>query len=764
MSRPLDPITLQVLSAALRSVCEEMGAALVRAAYSANIKERRDCSTALFDARGRLVAQAEHIPVHLGAMPDAVRAVIARNPVPGDIFILNDPFSGGTHLPDITMVSTVDIKGVIIAYAASRAHHADVGGLEPGSMPADSRSLKDEGVVIPPTRLVAAGRQNDEFLNDLLSQMRRPSERRGDLRAQMGAAIIAAHRLGALVDQWGLDTLQASMNEAVAYSERRMRAAIRALPQGTWHAVDFMERGESDLKIAVTVTVAGEEIYIDFAGTDPQEQGNLNSPMPVTRSACYYVVRSVTDPDIPPNAGAMAPVTIEAPAGCLVNAEPPAAVVGGNVEASQRIADALMLAFSQAIDLPAQGQGTMNNVILGNDDFNYYETIGGGAGGCPGHDGASGIHQGTTNTLNTPIEALEMAFPLRVERYELREGSGGGGRHRGGDGVVRSLRLLTPARVSLLCERRRHGPRGAAGGDPGLPGRNLINDTEVSSKVTIAADSGDLVTIETPGGGGYGKALKTGRNRRPGGMADTGVEKSMMHQLYAYLKEKNLKSLSLQVFLFLIFIDIVLQVLAYVTINHKIAFLNRMFHLDMEMNISSIYSSAQLIFVGLVVYACMPVDKKTRVGRIQVSYVWLAIGTILVLMGLDELFSVHEGADAVLYDLKILEPGQSPLQDFGWLWTLVAAPLALVVGAMAAVYTYRIFSRYRHLFYMLLLAGVVFVSGAILVENFGVYFWKSTGEVSYTIIMIEEFMEMAAVSLAAFVFLRYLGERLQAPD
>lgn len=499
------PITLQVLSAALRSVCEEMGAALIRAAYSTNIKERRDCSTALFDPAGRMVAQAEHIPVHLGAMPDAVAAVLEEKPRPGDVFILNDPFRGGTHLPDITMVKTVTFVGDIVAYAASRAHYADVGGKEPGSMPAASSSLDEEGVVIPPTRLVAAGETDEDFLAELLAQVRNPADFRGDLRAQMGAAAVAERRLRELIGKKGLGVVGAAMDDAIGYAERRMRAAIAGLPDGVFQAEDYLERDGEDLVVRATVAIRGEEIFMEFAGTSPQEAGNLNCPLPVTRSACYFVVRAVTEPDIPPNAGAMAPIHVTAPAGSLVNARHPAAVAAGNVETSQRIVDALVLALSQALPLPAQGQGTMNNLTLGSRDFSYYETIGGGAGGCPESDGASGIHQGMTNTLNTPVEALEMSFPLRVERYEFREGSGGEGAHRGGEGVIRSLRLLKPARLSLLGDRRRHGPRGTAGGKPGLPGRNLVNGKEVGGKVAMSLEAGDMVTVETPGGGGWGE-------------------------------------------------------------------------------------------------------------------------------------------------------------------------------------------------------------------------------------------------------------------
>ncbi len=519
MSAPLDPITVQVIESSLRSICEEMGASLIRAAYSTNIKERRDCSTALFDACGRMIAQAEHIPVHLGAMPDAVRAVLGEKPQPGDVFILNDPYRGGTHLPDITVVSAIAMppegqapdsgsRDEIVAYAASRAHHADVGGIEPGSMPAASTMLDQEGIVIPPSRLVAAGEFQEEFLDGLLQGMRRPDERRGDLRAQMGAGRIASQRLLELIERRGRAEVLAAMEAALGYAERRMRAAISGLPEGEFRAEDYLERDGQDLIIAVKVSIHGEEISFDFEGTSPQEEGNLNCPMPVTRSACYFVLRAVTDPDIPANAGALAPVHISAPEGCLVNARPPAAVAAGNVETSQRITDTLLLALSQAMPLPAQGQGTMNNLTLGSEqpgrEFNYYETIGGGAGACPGSRGASGIHLGMTNTLNTPIEALEMAFPLRVERYEFREGSGGKGVWRGGDGVVRALRLLAPARLSLLADRRRHGPRGAAGGEAGQPGVNMINGEPVAGKLTASLEAGDTITVETPGGGGFG--------------------------------------------------------------------------------------------------------------------------------------------------------------------------------------------------------------------------------------------------------------------
>ncbi len=488
-------VELQVLGSALRSVAEEMGVVLIRSAFSANIKERRDCSTALFDDRGRMIAQAEHIPVHLGAMPDAVAAVMSRSPTPGQVWILNDPYTGGTHLPDITLVSRTPL-----GFAVSRAHHADVGGMEPASLPAGSRELYQEGLVIPPVPLT------DEVLALLAANMRNPAERRGDLRAQIAAHRLAERRLDELCARRGREQVAAAMDELYAYSERMVRAAIARLPDGRWEAEDVVEAVDGELTIRCAVTVDGEEIAIDFAGTAPQHAGNLNCPLAVTRSACYFVVRCLTEPDLPASGGAFAPVTVTAPEGCLVNARPPAAVVAGNTETSSRIVDTVFTAFGRAIDVPAQGQGTMNNVALGNDRFTYYETIGGGQGACPDSDGPSGVHVAMSNTLSTPVEALELQYPLRVERWGLRLGSGGAGSRRGGDGVVRELRVLEPCRLSILSERRRRAPQGAAGGEPGAPGRNLLNGEELPPKVTRALEAGDLVGIETPGGGGYGAA------------------------------------------------------------------------------------------------------------------------------------------------------------------------------------------------------------------------------------------------------------------
>jgi N-methylhydantoinase B len=488
-------VELQVIGAQLRAIAEEMGAVLVRAAFSPNIKERRDCSTALFDAAGRMVAQAEHIPVHLGAMPEAVAAVAAHRPQIGEVWILNDPYAGGTHLPDITTVART-----LLGFTVTRAHHADVGAAEPGSLPAWSRTLADEGVVIPPTPL------DGELIESVVARMRNPAERRGDLRAQLAAHRLAARRLDELCTRRGEEHVAAAMAQLLAHSERVVRAGIRELPDGRYEGADVLETDEGDLTIHASVEIAGDEIRVDFTGTARQHDGNLNCPLAVTRSATFFVVRCLTDPDLPASGGAFAPVTVTAPAGCLVNATPPAAVAAGNVETSSRIVDVLFAAFGNALPVPAQGQGTMNNVVLGSETFTYYETIGGGQGACPDADGPSAVHVAMSNTLNTPVEALELAYPLRVERYALRLGSGGAGAHRGGDGVVRELRVLEPCRLSVLAQRRRSAPRGTAGGSDGTAGRTIVNGTELPAAASTGLHPGDVVRIETPGGGGSGRA------------------------------------------------------------------------------------------------------------------------------------------------------------------------------------------------------------------------------------------------------------------
>jgi N-methylhydantoinase B len=496
----VDPVTLQVMLGALRAACDEMGVVLVRSAHSANIKERRDSSTALFDAQGQMVMQAEHIPVHLGAMPFAVDAVRAAEQRPGDAWILNDPYRGGTHLPDITMVSPIFAAGELTGFAASRAHHADVGGPFPGSMPAGSRTLEEEGVVIPPTRLVAEGRLDDELLDGLVSRMRNPGQRRADLRAQLAANRTGEERLRELVERHGRATLDEAMSETLDYAERRTRARIAEMEDGEREAADVLEAADGDLELRLRATVRGDSMELDFSGSAAQHEGNLNCPLAVTLSACYFALRVLTDPDVPPCAGAYRPLEVIAPEGTLLNARPPAAVVAGNVETSSRVADLVLAAFGRAL-----GQGTMNNLTLGNDGFTYYETLGGGQGACPDADGPSAVHVAMSNTLNTPIEALELEFPLRAVEYSLRRGSGGAGRFRGGDGVVRELEALEPMRFSLLTERRRHAPPGAAGGESGARGRNLVNGEPLAPKASGDLEPGDRLRIETPGGGGLGE-------------------------------------------------------------------------------------------------------------------------------------------------------------------------------------------------------------------------------------------------------------------
>jgi N-methylhydantoinase B len=499
----IDPITLQVMIGGLGAATEEMGATLIRSAYSANIKERHDCSTALFDARGELVMQAEHIPVHLGSMPDAVAAVLEERHEPEVEWILNDPFRGGTHLPDITLVSPVFVDGELFGFAAARAHHADVGGPTPGSMPAFSHRLDEEGVVIGPTRVTAAA------LDGLVAQMRNPRQRLADLRAQQSANRVGRLRLAELAARHGAAGLREGMDEILAYSERRTRAALAALPDGTYAAEDFLEGdspdgSERDIALRVTATIAGETLRLDFAGTDPQVDGNLNCPLSVTKSAAFFAVRVLTDPDAPPCAGAHRPIEVTAPPGCLLNAAAPAAVVAGNVETSSRVADLVIAALAGARPVPAQGQGTMNNLTLAGEGFTYYETLGGGQGACPDADGPSAIHVAMSNTLNTPIEALETEFPLRVRELAIRRGSGGSGAQHGGDGLVRELEALAPMRFTLLTERRRKAPQGRDGGGDGTSGRNVLNGRLLPSKSEGDLAPGSRLRIETPGGGGWG--------------------------------------------------------------------------------------------------------------------------------------------------------------------------------------------------------------------------------------------------------------------
>ena len=505
--RALDPVSLQVLVGALRAACDEMGAVLIRSAHSANIKERHDCSTALFDSNGELVMQAEHIPVHLGSMPDAVAAVLGEDHRPGDMWILNDPYRGGTHLPDVTLISPIfdpgdGDSGGPLGFAASRAHHADIGGPTPGGMPADSTRLEDEGVVIPPTRAT------DDVMEALAHQMRNPPQRLADLRAQRAANLVGERRLLELLEREGPDLLRAGMAEILDYAERRTRARLSELPDGTYEAEDLLEDDaagpERDIHLRVSARIEGDRLALDFTGTDSQVEGNLNCPLSVTKSAAFFAVRVVTDPDAPPSAGAFRPIEVIAPEGCLLNARFPAAVVAGNVETSSRVADLVLTALGGATEVPAHGQGTMNNLTFAGENFTYYETLGGGQGACPDADGPDAIHVAMSNTLNTPTEALETEFPVRVREHSVRRGSGGEGEHHGGDGLVRELEALAPLGFSLITERRAHAPRGREGGADGARGRNLLNGEPLPSKATGELRPGDRLRLETPGGGGYG--------------------------------------------------------------------------------------------------------------------------------------------------------------------------------------------------------------------------------------------------------------------
>jgi N-methylhydantoinase B len=505
----LDPVSLQVMIGGLRAACDEMGAALIRSAYSANIKERHDCSTALFDARGELVMQAEHIPVHLGSMPDAVAAVLDEEHRPGDAWILNDPYRGGTHLPDVTLISPVFAADGLLGFAACRAHHADIGGPTAAGMPARSRTLDEEGAVIPPTRV------EEGVLERLAAEMRSPRQRLADLRAQAAANRIGELRLGELAERHGLGRLRAGMDEILAYAERRTRVALAALPDGTYTAKDVLEDDAGselrDVVLQLEATVRGDRLVLDFSGTDAQIDGNLNCPLSVTKSAAFFAVRVLTDPDAPPSAGAYRPIEVIAPEGCLLNARFPAAVTAGNVETSSRVADLTIAALGGARPVPAQGQGTMNNLTLAGEGFTYYETLAGGQGACPDAAGPSAIHVAMSNTLNTPVEALETEFPLRVRELALRRGSGGKGRHAGGEGVVREIEALAPMRYTLIGERRRHRPRGRDGGGDGETGADFLDGEPLPGKSEGSLKPGDRLRIETPGGGAIGSSSTSGQ-------------------------------------------------------------------------------------------------------------------------------------------------------------------------------------------------------------------------------------------------------------
>ncbi len=545
-----DPIELEIFKNIYHSIAEEMGAALRRTAFSPNIKERRDYSCAIFDAHGEVIAMGDHMPVHLGSMPMSVRAAIDSFPLgPGDVAMLNDPFCGGTHLPDITLVAPVYIGrkrrgqdalakagGETGAtgnhpdfYVASRAHHADVGGTYPGSMGL-CREIYQEGLRIPPVRIMRAGKMERDVLALLLNNVRTPKEREGDLGAQIAACHTGAERLRQVCARYGLGRAQSASRRLLDYSERMMRAFLAQVPKGAYRAEDFMDSdGISDRAVKIVVAVKfqeargrvarGHTVTVDFSGSDPQVQGSINAVEAITYSACFYVFRCLLAEDVPATSGLMRPIRVIAPAGTVVNARPPAAVAGGNVETSQRIVDVLLRALAQALpgQIPAAASGTMNNLTIGGMDprsgepFAYYETIAGGMGARPTKAGVSGVHTHMTNSLNTPAEALEYSYPLRVRQYSLRPGSGGDGRHRGGDGIIREIEVMTEAEVTLLADRRVRGPWGLSGGADGLPGNASVvradgSMEKLAGKSNVRLSKGERIRIETPGGGGWGNS------------------------------------------------------------------------------------------------------------------------------------------------------------------------------------------------------------------------------------------------------------------
>jgi N-methylhydantoinase B len=520
-----DPVELAIFRSAFHSIAEEMGATLRRTAFSPNIKERRDYSCAVFDAAGQVIAMGDHMPVHLGSMPMSVRAAVeALSLEPGDIAILNDPYAGGTHLPDITMVLPVYVRKSKSPafYVASRAHHADVGGTYPGSMGL-CREIYQEGVRIPPIKIAHRGEIDRNVMALLLYNVRTAAEREGDLTSQIGACRVGAQRLEEMTSKYGLARVQRNMRELLDYSERLVRAELAKLPAGEFTAEDFMDDdGVNDrpIRIRVSLRINPKKrcARVDFTGTDPQVAGSINAVEAITYSATYYVFRCLLGDDVPATAGIMRPVELIAPAGTIVNARPPAAVAGGNVETSQRTVDVLMRALAQAAPdrVPAACAGTMTNVTIGGIDprsnapFAYYETTAGGMGARPDRDGVSGVHTHMTNSLNTPVEALEYAYPFRVRRYGYRRGSGGHGKYCGGDGLVREIELLTDSQVTILADRRKFAPYGLAGGDSGATGKATLIRTsgqaeELPGKCNREARAGDVVRIETPGGGGWGK-------------------------------------------------------------------------------------------------------------------------------------------------------------------------------------------------------------------------------------------------------------------
>ena len=520
--RVIDPARLDIYHNLIKSVAEEMGVSLMRTSFSPNIKERRDFSCAVFDRRGRMVVQGEHLPVHLGSMPLSVESVLAAIDLgDGDTAIVNDPYHGGTHLPDITFVTPVVERGSarLIFFVASRAHHADVGGMTPGSMPV-SREIYQEGLIIPPTLIVKRGRMQTDVLNLLLANVRTPNERAGDILAQIAANQLGRRRLLEMLSSHGRSELVRASSALQEYAEKMMRGLISSLPRGKHRFADFLDDdgvSRDRLKIACELTIGHGEARVDFSGTSAQTAGCVNAPLAVTVSAVMYVFRTLLSGDVPSNYGSMVPITVSAPEGSLLNARPPAAVAAGNVETSQRIVDVVYGALSRVpgLDVPAASSGSMNNLSMGGvnprtgETFTYYETIAGGMGARPGHDGLSAVHTHMTNTMNTPIEVIEKEYPLQVRRYSVRRGSGGRGKRNGGEGIVREIELLADADVSVLSDRRLNPPYGLRGGGPGKTGVNTLvrgsKTFRLPSKVSMCTRAGDRIRIETPGGGGFGR-------------------------------------------------------------------------------------------------------------------------------------------------------------------------------------------------------------------------------------------------------------------
>jgi N-methylhydantoinase B len=504
-----DLIELRVFESRVAAICETMGAILRRSAFSPNIRDRLDFSCALFGADGRLLSQATHIPVHLGSMAWAMTELVdAHDWRPGSRLILNDPYAGGTHLPDVTVVAPVFRGGRCCGFVANRAHHADIGSATPGSMPL-SRTLDDEGVLIEPQWLYRDGELQRDVLDGICARMREPALAEGDFMAQVAAAAWGERALDALIEELGPDGLSARADALNDYAVRLSSARIAELPRGRWTAVDRMDcdgAGGPGPELRVAVAIGDGRIDVDFDGTDGQVPGNLNCPLSVTAAAVYYALRCLLPAETPACAGALERMRLNAPAGCLVNARRPAATAAGNVETSQRIVDVVLRALADALPglIPAASQGTMNNLGLGGERWSYYETMAGGCGATAHADGRHAAHSHMTNTLNTPAEVLEHHFPVRVRRYQRRRGSGGAGAHAGGDGLVREFEFLEPASVTLITERRVHAPWGLAGGGDGAPGVNRLDGDELPSKITVDVRAGQVLTVETPGGGGYG--------------------------------------------------------------------------------------------------------------------------------------------------------------------------------------------------------------------------------------------------------------------